>query len=99
MLSSGFGNMRTARGIQATAGIGRSSSSGGIRMLLASLERPTVKPIATANTAAEPNPANTRPILLTKWLWNFGDWIKLTPAAQTAEGAGTFSKFTRKFHL
>src|SRR6267378_692717 len=99
MLSSGLGNMSTARGIQATAGIGRSNSSGGIRTLLASRERPTAKPIAIANMVAEPNPPNTRPILLTKWLWNFGDCTRFTPAAQTTLGAGIFSKLTIKFHL
>src|SRR3984893_5747502 len=99
MLSSGLGNMSTARGIQATAGIGRSNSSGGIRTLLASRERPTAKPIAIATMVAEPNPANTRPILLTKWLWNFGDCTRFRAAAQTAVGAGTFSKLTMRFHL
>jgi hypothetical protein len=44
----------TAKGIQATAGIGRSSSNGGMSMLLNNLERPTPSPIAIASAFAIP---------------------------------------------
>ena len=50
--SSDDGNIRIASGIQATAGIGRSTSSGGNRVSSAHVERPINSPSATPNTAA-----------------------------------------------
>src|ERR1700748_1166372 len=99
MLSSGLGNISTAKGIQATAGIGRSNSSGGISRSLNNLERPTPSPIAIANTAAQPKPEKTLATLLNRWPWNFAELTSWTAAWQTAEGEGTFSKFTITFHL
>ncbi|MNP78897.1 hypothetical protein D3C76_1766180 [compost metagenome] len=45
--SSDDGNIRIARGIHATAGIGRRTSSGGKNKSSAHLERPMARPRAT----------------------------------------------------
>ncbi|MCY1558035.1 hypothetical protein D9M68_949370 [compost metagenome] len=50
--SSDEGNIRMARGIQATAGIGRSTSSGGSRLSSAHFERPMARPSSTPTRAA-----------------------------------------------
>ncbi|MNT84448.1 hypothetical protein D3C72_2244600 [compost metagenome] len=52
MDSSDEGNIRIARGIQATAGIGRSTSSGGSRLSSAHFERPMARPSSTPTRAA-----------------------------------------------
>ncbi|MNF17938.1 hypothetical protein D3C80_2217390 [compost metagenome] len=50
--SSDEGNIRIARGIQATAGIGRSTSRGGSNKSSAHFERPMARPRATPMTRA-----------------------------------------------
>ncbi len=50
--ASDEGNIRIARGIQATAGIGRSTSSGGSSKASAQAERPIARPRAMPSAAA-----------------------------------------------
>ncbi len=78
-----------ARGIQATAGIGRNTSSGGSRLSSAHFERPMSRPSTTPRKAALRYPANTRARLLVRCGSSLLDSSSDHAASTTAFGVGT----------
>ena len=95
MLPSDDGNIRMASGIHATAGMGRSTSSGGSSSRSASGRRPISSPSDTPSVAASPKPAPTRSRLLDRCGHSLGDWASCQAACSTSAGVGVLAKVTK----
>jgi len=67
MLPSVEGNIKMARGIQATPGMGRKISSEGRSASSMRFERPMATPSAMPTRLAAPKPMNTRRRLFFTW--------------------------------
>jgi hypothetical protein len=93
--SSDDGNIRIASGIQATAGIGRSISSGGSSTSSSRRERPMTRPSPMPATPAAAKPANTRHTLAFRCSASLGDSTSVVAASSTSFGDGTFWNETR----
>jgi hypothetical protein len=92
MLCSADANSRMAIGIHATAGIGRSTSSGGQSAWPARRKRPIKRPSVVASTAAIEKPRKTRRTLFATCSTNLGAVRTSSAASTTSLGAGMFSK-------
>ena len=93
--TSAEGNMRIARGIHATAGIGRNISSGGRNTSSASFIRAIASPRTMAVAAAIAKPAKTRIRLLKRCGASLPERTKATKASSASVGAGTLANVTK----
>ena len=94
MLPSDEGNIRMASGIQATAGMGRATSSGGNRLSCAQRERPMTRPRPTPSTAASAKPRAMRPRLLLRCWTSRGECSRSQADCSTSAGGGTLANVT-----